>query len=270
MGCQNKRNEATWIHYNSILADRGILQPALTPDRIIESEVQKFTLDTVVSGLNVPWGMAFLPNVDMLISERSGSLYLFSGGKLSEPVEGLPSIMATGQGGLLDIALHPEYDSNGWIYFSYSYLNEGGSGPKGNTAIMRARLEGNRLVDQQVLFKGEPATDRNYHFGCKMAFDGKGHIFFGIGDRGQHFDFPQKLDNHNGKIHRLNDDGSIPADNPFVNTQEAMASIRSYGHRNPQGTCFDPLTGELWVSEHGPRQVNARIMYQDINRGIKL
>ena len=236
-----------------IPADRGLLMPALTSDRIIESEVQKFTLDTVVTGLNVPWGMAFLPDGDILISERSGTLHIYSGGQLSGPVEGLPAIMAIGQGGLLDIALHPEYDTNGWIYLSYSYLNDGGSRPTGSTAIMRARLEGNRLTDQQVLFKGEPATDRNYHFGCKIAFDGKGHIFFGIGDRGQHFDFPQKLDNHNGKIHRLNEDGSIPADNPFVNTPGALASIWSYGHRNPQGTCFDPLTGELWISEHGPR-----------------
>jgi len=236
-----------------IPADRGTLLPALTADRIIESEVQKFTLDTVVTGLSVPWGMAFLPNGDMLISERAGDLYIFSGGNLSAPVEGLPAIMAIGQGGLLDIALHPDYDTNGWIYFSYSYLDEGSARPTGNTAIMRARLDGLRLVDQQVIFKGEPATDRNYHFGCKIAFDGKGHIFFGIGDRGQHFDFPQKLDNHNGKIHRLNDDGSIPADNPFINSPGALASIYSYGHRNPQGTCFDPLTGELWVSEHGPR-----------------
>jgi glucose/arabinose dehydrogenase len=154
---------------------------------------------------------------------------------------------------LLDIALHPDYDENGWIYFSYSYLSEGQGKPLGNTAIMRARLNGNSLQDQEVIFRGEPVTDRNYHFGCKIAFDGMGHIFFGIGDRGQHFDFPQKLDNHNGKIHRLNDDGSIPDDNPFVSTPGAMTSIWSYGHRNPQGTCFDPLTGELWVSEHGPR-----------------
>lgn len=236
-----------------IPADRATLLPALTSDRVIESEVQKFTIDTIVTGLNVPWGMAFLPNGDMLISERSGSLHIFSGGILSEPVFGLPEIMAIGQGGLLDIALHPEYATNGWIYFSYSALIGEGARPTGNTAIMRARLDGNRLVDRQVIFRGEPATDRNYHFGCKIAFDGKGHIFFGIGDRGQHFEFPQKLDNHNGKIHRLNDDGSIPSDNPFVNTPGALASIYSYGHRNPQGTCFDPLTGELWVSEHGPR-----------------
>lgn len=236
-----------------IPADRGLLQPALTTEEIVASEVQKFTLDTVVAGLNVPWGMAILPDGDMLISERAGTLHVFSGGKLSEPVGGLPDIMPIGQGGLLDVALHPDYDTNGWIYFSYSYLSTGGPRPTGNTAIMRARLDGNQLVDQQVLFRGEPVTDRNYHFGCKIAFDGKGHIFFGIGDRGQHFDFPQKLDNHNGKIHRLNDDGSIPEDNPFVNTPGALPSVWSYGHRNPQGTCFDPLTGELWVSEHGPR-----------------
>jgi len=236
-----------------IPADRRSLQPAITPEEIVTSEVQKFTIDTVVKGLNVPWGMAFLPNGDMLISERSGTLYRFSGGKIIEPVTGLPEIMAIGQGGLLDVVLHPDYPANGWIYFSYSALSGGGSRPTGNTAIMRARLDGTMLIDREILFTGEPATDRNYHFGCKIAFDGKGHIFFGIGDRGQHFDFPQKLDNHNGKIHRLNDDGSIPDDNPFVNTPGAMASVWSYGHRNPQGTCFDPLTGELWVSEHGPR-----------------
>jgi glucose/arabinose dehydrogenase len=248
-----------------IPADRGTLVPALTYDYVIESEVQKFTVDTVVTGLSVPWGMAFLSNGDLLISERSGTLLIFSDGILSGPVEGLPDIMAIGQGGLLDIALHPEYEKNGWIYFSYSYpvsdaagergtaAGETVSRPNGNTAIMRARLEGNKLIGQEIIFRGEPATNRNYHFGCKIAFDGKGHIFFGIGDRGQHFDFPQKLDNHNGKIHRLNDDGTVPADNPFVNTPGAMASIWSYGHRNPQGTCFDPLTGELWISEHGPR-----------------
>jgi len=236
-----------------IPADRSQLEPALTYGAIIESEVQKFSIDTVVSGLNVPWGMAFLPNGDMLITERSGSLLLFSGGKLSGPVEDLPEVMAIGQGGLLDICLHPDYEQNGWIYFTYSYLADGTGKPSGNTAVMRARLKGNRLEDQEVIFRGEPATDRNYHFGSKIAFDGKGHVFFGIGDRGQHFDFPQKLDNHNGKIHRLNDDGSIPPDNPFVNTPGALPSIYSYGHRNPQGTCIDPLTGELWMSEHGPR-----------------
>ena len=233
--------------------DRSLLKPAVTPGGVVESEVQKFVVDTVVSGLNVPWGLAFLPNGDMLISERSGSLLIFSKGKLSPPVEGLPPMMAVGQGGLLDICLHPDYNKNGWIYFSYSALNTQSKKPIGNTAIMRARLKGNALYDQQVIYKGTPETDRNYHFGCKIAFDGQGHIFFGNGDRGQHFDFPQKLDNSNGKIHRLNDDGTIPTDNPFIRTPGAIGSIYSYGHRNPQGTCIHPVTGDLWISEHGPR-----------------
>lgn len=233
--------------------DRSNLKPAVTPGGIIESEVQKFVLDTVVAGLEVPWGMAFLPDGRMLISERRGTLHVFSDGKLSPPIGGLPSIMAIGQGGLLDICLHPDYSNNGWIYFSYSALDRESPRPAGNTAIMRAKLKGDRLTDQQIIYKGTPGTDRNYHFGCKIAFDNKGHIFFGIGDRGQHFDFPQKLDNSNGKIHRLNDDGTIPPDNPFVKTPGALPSIYSYGHRNPQGTCIDPLTGELWISEHGPR-----------------
>jgi glucose/arabinose dehydrogenase len=233
--------------------DKSTLKPAVTPGGVIESEVQRFVVDTVVTGLEVPWGLAFLPNGDMLITERAGTMHLFSKGKLSPPVEGLPPLMAIGQGGLLDVCLHPDYENNGWIYFSYSALNIKSPKPTGNTAIMRARLKGLKLVDQQIIYKGTPETDRNYHFGCKIAFDNKGHIFFGNGDRGQHFDFPQKLDNHNGKIHRLNDDGTIPADNPFVNTPGAMPSIYSYGHRNPQGTAINPLTGDLWVSEHGPR-----------------
>lgn len=236
-----------------IPADKSLLKPAVTVAGLVESEVQQFVVDTVVDGLDIPWGLAFLPNGDLLITERSGELYRFANGKLSAPIEGLPDIMAVGQGGLLDICLHPDYKKNGWIYISYSALDSKLIKSSGNTAIMRAKLEGNKLVDQQVIFKGNPNTFKQHHFGSKLAFDKNGHLFFGIGDRGQHFDFPQKLDNTNGKIHRINDDGSIPKDNPFVNTQGAMPSIYSYGHRNPQGTCINPLTNELWVSEHGPR-----------------
>jgi glucose/arabinose dehydrogenase len=233
--------------------DKSKLVPAITSDGVVQSEVQRFVVETVVEGLQVPWGMAFLPNGDLLISERAGTLHRFSAGKLTPPIEGLPPIMASGQGGLLDLALHPDYDKNGWIYIAYSALNTTSKKRIGNTAIMRARLVGNKLTDQQVIFKGTPETDRSHHFGVKMAFDKNRKLYFGIGDRGQHFDFPQKLDNHNGKIHRINDDGSIPADNPFVNTPGAMPSIYSYGHRNPQGTTFHPVTGELWATEHGPK-----------------
>lgn len=233
--------------------DKSVLKPATGAGGVIESESQRFFIDTVVTGLEVPWGMAFLPNGDMLITERSGKMYLFSNDKLSSPIKGVPQVMALGQGGLLDIVLHPEYEQNGWIYFSYSALNTAGSGRTGNTAVMRARLKGNQLIDQQIIYRGKPDTDKGLHFGSKIAFDGKGHIFFSNGERGQHFDFPQKLDNTNGKIHRLNDDGTVPADNPFVNTPGAVPSIYSYGHRNPQGLCFNPENGELWETEHGPR-----------------
>ena len=236
-----------------IPGDKSLLKPAVVPGGIVESEVQDFVVDTVVTGLDVPWGLVFLPNGDLLISERSGKLYRFANDKLSSPIEGLPVIMAKGQGGLLDLCLHPDYANNGWIYMSYSALNTKSVKATGNTAIMRARLSGNKLIDQQVIFKGNPDTDKSHHFGGKLAFDKNGHLFFGIGDRGQHFDFPQKLDTDNGKIHRINDDGTIPKNNPFVKTKGAMPSIYSYGHRNPQGTCINPVTGEIWESEHGPR-----------------
>lgn len=232
--------------------DRSLLKPAVTQVSIVESEVQRFVVDTVVTGLQVPWGLAFLPDGDMLISERSGGLYRFSKGKLSQPVEGVPEVLAKGQGGLMDICLHPGYEKNGWIYFSYASPKPGSDNLIGNTAIFRARLKGNRLTDQQVIFKGTPETNKYHHYGGKLAFDRQGHLYFGVGDRGQHFDFPQKLDNTNGKIHRINDDGTIPADNPFVNTPGALPSVYSYGHRNPQGTCVHPVTGELWETEHGP------------------
>jgi glucose/arabinose dehydrogenase len=233
--------------------DRGLLKPAATPGEVVESEVQRFVVDTVVSGLKVPWGMAFLPGGDMLISEREGMLFRYSEGQSLQEIRGLPAVMASGQGGLLDLCLHPDYEQNGWIYISYSYLATEKPQRTGNTAIMRARLEGNRLIDQEVIFKGMPATDRSHHFGSKLAFDRENHLYFGIGDRGQHFLFPQETGNHNGKIHRINDDGSIPSDNPFAGIPGAMGSIWSFGHRNPQGNCFHPVTGELWESEHGPR-----------------
>lgn len=233
--------------------DKSSLKPAVLPGAVIQSEVQKFIVDTIVTGLNVPWGLAFLPNGDLLISERAGTLHRFSDGKLSPPIKGLPPIRGEGQGGLLDLSLHPDYEKNGWIYFSYSALYKVNGKSLSNTAIMRARLKGDQLADQQLIFKADHETNRTHHYGCKLAFDNEGHLFFGIGDRGQHFDFPQQLDNPNGKIHRIKDDGTIPEDNPFVRTKGAVASIYSYGHRNPQGNCIHPLTGELWETEHGPK-----------------
>jgi len=203
-------------------------KPAFHAQEIIRSQRQRFLIDTVVSGLHVPWGMAFLPNGDMLISERSGTLYRFSKGRLI-PMTGLPDILAKGQGGLLDLQLHPDYRTNGWLYFAFSRPDP--DDPQtGCTAIMRAKIEGNSLVQKELLFDGEPDTNRGHHWGCKLQFDKDGYLWFGIGDRGNREENPQTLTNDCGKMHRIHDDGRIPADNPFVDTPGASPSIYSYGH----------------------------------------
>lgn len=231
--------------------DKASLKPALSGNQVVKSEVQNFLVDTVVSGLAVPWGLEFLPNGDLLIAERSAKLFRFTNDELQE-ISGLPEIMVKGQGGLMDLELHPDYEENGWLYISYSgYADD--NREEGCTNVMRARLNGNQLVDQEVIFNGTPDSNKGHHWGCKLEFDKDGYLFFGIGDRGSRDVNPQSLSNHSGKIHRIYDDGAIPEDNPFIDTPNAMRSIYSYGHRNPQGTCMDPETGEIWETEHGPR-----------------
>lgn len=217
-----------------------------------KSEEIAFVVDTVVTGLNIPWGLEFLPNGELLISERAGILYRFDG-KTLHKIEGLPPIFAAGQGGLLDLKLHPKYNENGWLYISFSDVADKEGETGGNTSIIRARIENDKLVDIEKIFNGNPDTDKTYHFGCKLEFDKEGYLFFGVGDRGHREFNPQSLTNTNGKMHRIYDDGRIPEDNPFVNTPGAVPSIYSYGHRNPQGTAMHPETGEIWESEHGPR-----------------
>ncbi|MGC9344930.1 MAG: PQQ-dependent sugar dehydrogenase [Bacteroidales bacterium] len=226
-------------------------QAALTPDRIVESKRQKFIVDTVVTGLDVPWGLEFLPDGDLLISERDGILYRYNGERL-QVITGLPPILAKGQGGLMDLKLHPDYENNGWLYFSYSEPSEEDP-QEGCTSIMRAKLNGNMLVKKEKIFDGIPDSRRGHHWGCKLEFDKEGYLWFGIGDRGNRDENPQTLKNDAGKIHRIHDDGAIPEDNPFVNTPGARPSIYSYGHRNPQGTAMHPETGEIWETEHGPK-----------------
>jgi glucose/arabinose dehydrogenase len=226
-------------------------QGALTPERVVQSDKQKFIIDTVVTGMDVPWGMEFLPDGDILISERAGILYRYTGKRL-QVITGLPPILARGQGGLMDLRLHPDYEDNGWLYIAFSEPSE--DDPReGCTSVMRARLEGNMLVDGEVIFDGIPDSRRGQHWGCKLEFDREGYLWFGIGDRGNRDGNPQTLENDAGKIHRIHDDGSIPEDNPFVNTPGARSSIYSYGHRNPQGTAMHPETGEIWETEHGPK-----------------
>ena len=221
----------------------------------ITSRQHRFRVEKIADGLEIPWGMVKLPDGRFLVTERRGTLRIIANDKLlPDPVEGVPAVWAQGQGGLLDIQLHPDYARNGWIYLSFSKpIGDGAL-----TSIVRAKLEGNRLVDLQTIFEppAEEATKGGAHFGCRMTFDGEGHLFFSIGDRGDvatPANNAQRLDNVKGKIHRIFDDGRIPPDNPFVNTPGARPSIWSYGNRNAQGLVYDSATKQLWATEHGPR-----------------
>lgn len=223
--------------------------PSDLTTNVVNSQDLDFVVQEVVVGLGVPWGMAFLPDGSMLITERAGTLRrVVNGQLLAEPVSNVPEVFARGQGGLLDVVIHPNYTENGWVYISYSEPQGDGA----HTAIMRARLDGNALVDNEVIFRGSPYTNRGHHFGSRIAFDRDGYLFFTIGDRGQRED-AQLLDTYAGKTFRIYDDGRIPADNPFIGREGANPEIFTYGNRNQQGLVMHPVTGEMWAHEHGPR-----------------
>lgn len=224
---------------------------AQTPDKNINlPKTIDFTVESVVPGLQNPLGMVFLPDGSMLITEKSGELIHYSSGKTSE-ISNVPEIYVRGQGGLMDIELHPNYKENGWLYLSYA--SEEGGGKGGNTAIMRAKLSNNRLVEKQLLYKAEPNSTRGQHFGSRLEFDNDGYLYFSVGERGNRDVNPQDITRDGGKIYRLHDDGRIPNDNPFVGKTGAKTAIYSYGHRNTQGLAKHPETGEIWEHEHGPR-----------------
>ncbi len=218
-----------------------------------KTELLTIELDTIVSGMNQPWGMVFLPSGDMLVTEQSGEIYRIDKGLNKIPVSGVPKVVYRGQGGLLDLELHPDYENNGWIYVSYSAVGVENGDTVSNTELSRYKLKDDKLVQGQKLFTATPFVSSGSHFGGRIEFDNEGYLYFSTGDRRRENEHPQYLSNHSGKIHRLLDDGSIPSDNPFVNVDTAMASIYSYGHRNPQGLALHPETGQIWAHEHGPR-----------------
>ncbi len=217
---------------------------------------QGFITETVVSGLNMPWAVAFLPDGQLLVTERPGKLRLVKDGKIDpKEISGVPKVYYRGQGGLLDVVLHPEYKENGWIYLSYSSpKQEGEEGDENgaNTALLRARLKGHELTDIEYLYKASPNVRGTVHFGGKIVFDGKGHVFLTLGERGQK-DNAQHLGKAQGKVVRLLENGKVPSDNPFVNQSGVLPEIWSYGHRNPQGLVLDAKSGILWSHEHGPQ-----------------
>lgn len=220
-------------------------------DGVFTTERAKFRLEAAAPPLDgVLWAIDFLPDGRALATERGGKLWLLEEGAWKGPVEGTPEVLARGQGGLLDVAVHPGYADNGWIYLSYS---DRGSGGKSMTRFVRGRLEDLKWVEEEVVFEVPEALylETHHHYGSRFAFR-DGYVFFSIGERG-HAPLAQDLPRPNGKIFRLHDDGRVPEDNPFVDTEDALPAVWSYGHRNPQGLAIDPRTGELWETEHGPR-----------------
>lgn len=200
----------------------------------------------VAGGLEHPWGMDFLEDGRILVSERPGRLRIIDDGKLSDPLSGLPEIAVGGQGGLLDVAVH-----QGWVYFSYAEPGERSG--ENSTAVARARLRGQRLEDLEVIFRQSPKFPSHGHFGSRLAFAPDGSLFVTLGERQRASEDAQTLGNHHGKVVRIWPDGRVPDDNPFVNTEGALPEIWSLGHRNVQGAAIHPDTGELWVHEHGPQ-----------------
>ena len=218
--------------------------------KIQNEQSPKYITETVVNGIDIPWGMTFISKDEILVTEKSGVLYRVFEGKKTE-VSGLPEIYVRGQGGLLDVATAPDFETSKLIFFTAGSTDGEGSG--GNTALYSAKLEADKLTNLKQLYKGKENSKKGQHWGSRIAFDNKGYIYFSIGDRGNREVNPQDITRDGGKIYRLNLDGSIPTDNPFYNEKGSKKAIYSYGHRNPQGMLRHPKTGEIWVHEHGPR-----------------
>ena len=222
---------------------------AATSTFTIKSEGISINVEKIIEGLGVPWGMTFLTPNKLLVTERSGSILLLNLNTSKKIIlENTPKVLHDGQGGMLDAAASPNYKKNGWIYFTYVKEVDG----EGATVLARAKLKSNKFYDWKELLVSKSRTDESYHFGSRIAFDNDGHVFFGVGDRGVRPN-AQNLTNHAGSILRLNLDGSIPKDNPFINKKNVLPEIWSYGHRNPQGLAFDSRYKRLWEIEHGPR-----------------
>ena len=234
----------------------SVISPEDSRAQIHRSTLHDYRVVPVVSGLQNPWGMAFLPDGDILVTERPGRLRIIREGSLvGDPVPGVPEVLAQGQGGLLDVQPHPDFRDNHLIYITYSkpYTDLEGA----RTVLIRGTFQNDALTNVEELFSAQ-AVGRG-HYGSRIAFDGEGYVFITAGDRqaaprGDLYAHPaQDLSNHHGVVIRLHDDGRIPVDNPFVGTAEALGEIWSYGHRNPQGLAFHPVTGDLWSNEHGPQ-----------------
>lgn len=234
------------------VAKYGFEKASLESDTVVTSEIT-VVLDTIVAGMHKPWGMAFLPSGDVLVTEKSGILYRIDSAGNKNEIAGVPPVRNDVQGGLLDVILHPDFAENHWLYLSYADYTLDGKDTLSGTAVDRFTLEGDQLTASYSIFRGKPYSKAKWHYGSRFAFDEAGFLFFTASDRANRDQNPQTLANPMGKIHRVYDDGRIPADNPFVDSAEAIASIYTFGHRNLQGLSWNDRTGTLWAHEHGPR-----------------
>ncbi len=218
-----------------------------------KSKGMQFQVEKVAERLRIPWGMVFIAPDKVLFTERNGKVGILvpSSGEVTY-LQGGPKVKASGQGGLLDVAVHPDYQAGDWIYFTYSKAQKGKGQVKSATTLARAKLQGEQLVELEDMLVTQSVSGSDYHFGSRITFDGEGHLFFSIGDRG-HRPNSQDLSTHSGSILRLKIDGSVPDDNPLVNRTDVLPEIWSYGHRNPQGLFYDGQRKRLWSNEHGPR-----------------
>ena len=221
----------------------------IAEERTVESRSGPVKVETLADGLENPWGMAFLPDGRVLVTEKVGTLRIVDKkGAVSDPIKGVPEVAASGQGGLLDVALDPDFKTNSLVYLSYSEPGDGGAG----TAVARGKLSDMTLDDVKVIFSQKPKVDGGNHFGSRLVFAPDGKLFVTLGERFK-FEPAQDLQSHLGKIVRINPDGSVPDDNPFVGKDDALPEIWSYGHRNVQGAAINPKTGKLWTIEFGPK-----------------
>jgi len=217
---------------------------------IIIPKVSEVDLELVVDSVDIPWGLDFLPDGSTMYTEKEGMVYQVKEGK-KYLVGNVPDVYYRGQGGLLDLRLHPDFSNNRKIYFSLSKNSPDGEG--GNTAIVSAIFDGKELKDFNTIYQASPGSSKGYHFGSRIVFDDQGYLFFTIGDRGDHDQNPQDIKRDGGKVYRIHDDGRIPSDNPFYSTEGAKTAIWSYGHRNQQGMAIHPASREIWTNEHGPK-----------------
>ncbi|ARN77137.1 hypothetical protein BST97_03550 [Nonlabens spongiae] len=253
VACKQEEKPSSSIAVNdseSIETTDKISTPTDLDELQLHEDPENYNIVPVVKNLSNPWGMDWMPSGDLIFTEKEGKMFRFDGTTTHE-IKNVPEIYVRGQGGLLDVILHPDFEDNQFIYISYA--SQQGEGNGGNTAIARAKLINDELQQLEVIYKATPNTKKGQHFGSRFAWGNDGKLYFSIGERGARDVNPQDLSRDGGKIYRINDDGSIPNDNPFMEREDALPAIFTYGNRNPQGLLKHPKTGEIIAHEHGPK-----------------